>query len=182
MCVPQNILCPPKIFASPFLSRYFKDNLLTKNSSRSSSSPADWVSGGAYWRITVKERVIYLGNFSQTIFGRCSAGEDAIYIQLLFSSTLQGFPFYPISLLYQFPTPDSISRGYPLIDLSPPLPLLFRIAPPSLPSLPEQRKTFEREGGPRKILRLVEELNLIACFLGGQVERYSVQSGSFYAL
>lgn len=82
MCVPQNILCPPKIFASPFLGRYFKDNLLTKNSSRFCSSPADWVSGGAYWRITVKERVIYLGNFSQTIFGRCSAGEDAIYIYI----------------------------------------------------------------------------------------------------
>lgn len=40
------------------------------------------MSGGAYWRITVKERVIYLGNFSQTIFGRCSAGEDAIYIYI----------------------------------------------------------------------------------------------------
>lgn len=97
--------------------------------------------GGAYWRITVKERVIYLGNFSQTMFAVAAAtrGEapPPIY-HLLLSSTLQGFPFYPISLLYQFPTPDSISRGYPLIDLSPPLPLLFRIArPPPLPTPPE---------------------------------------------
>lgn len=71
---------------------------------------------------------------------RCSnaGGGTTAYIYLLLSSTLQGFPFYPISLLYQFPTPDSISRGYPLIDLSPPLPLLFRIArPPPLPTPPE---------------------------------------------
>lgn len=55
------------------------------------------MSGGAYWRITVKERVIYLGNFSQTIFGRCSAGEDAAaYIYIYIAPLLIHFAGLPI--------------------------------------------------------------------------------------
>lgn len=71
---------------------------------------------------TKKESAIYLGKFAQQTrpYAREGAGSDggggggggdggggsAL------SSTLRGFPFCPISLLYQFPIPDdSISRA-----------------------------------------------------------------------
>lgn len=121
--------------ASPF-RRYFKDNLLTKNS-HDLPHLRPIGCGGCVLADHGERKSNLLGQLLADDLRSLQRGGGA-YIYLLFSSTLQGFPFYPISLLYQFPTPDSISRGYPLIDLSPPLPLLFRIAAPPLP-----RSTFQ---------------------------------------